>query len=55
MCLHGEPTRGYIYRRFVPALSGPYRVIVPDHVGFGKGETPSDSDYATGMVDEPIG
>ena len=43
--LHGEPTWGYIYRKFIPALSKKNRVIVPDHMGFGKSETPQDKEY----------
>jgi pimeloyl-ACP methyl ester carboxylesterase len=45
ICLHGEPTWGYLYRRFIPPLSKTNRVIVPDHMGFGKSETPGDRDY----------
>ena len=45
VCLHGEPTWGYLYRNFIPALSADYRVIVPDHMGFGKSETPQDRTY----------
>lgn len=45
ICLHGEPTWGYLYRKFIPALSQHYRVIVPDHMGFGKSETPQDRVY----------
>ena len=43
--LHGQPTWGYIYRRFVPPLAATHRVIVPDHMGFGKRETPADRVY----------
>jgi len=43
--LHGEPTWGYIYRKFIPALAEENRIIVPDHMGFGKSETPQDKDY----------
>ena len=43
--LHGEPTWGYIYRKFIPELSKAYRVIVPDMMGFGKSETPQDKEY----------
>ena len=43
--LHGQPTWGYIYRRFVPPLAATHRVIVPDHMGFGKSETPADRVY----------
>jgi haloalkane dehalogenase len=45
ICLHGEPTWGYLYRHFIPPLSKRYRVIVPDHMGFGKSETPVDKEY----------
>lgn len=43
--LHGEPTWGYLYRNFIPELSKTNRVIVPDHMGFGKSETPQDREY----------
>jgi cis-3-alkyl-4-acyloxetan-2-one decarboxylase len=46
VCLHGEPTWGYIYRRFIPPLSATHRIIVPDHMGFGKSETPQDREYS---------
>jgi haloalkane dehalogenase len=45
VCLHGEPTWGYLYRNLIPALSERYRVVVPDHMGFGKSETPQDRPY----------
>ena len=43
--LHGEPTWGYLYRKFIPELSKKYRVVVPDMMGFGKSETPQDKEY----------
>jgi pimeloyl-ACP methyl ester carboxylesterase len=46
ICLHGEPTWGYLYRRFIPPLSKANRVVVPDHMGFGKSETPRDREYS---------
>jgi cis-3-alkyl-4-acyloxetan-2-one decarboxylase len=45
ICLHGEPTWGYLYRRFIPPLSQSHRVIVPDHMGSGKSGTPRDRPY----------
>jgi pimeloyl-ACP methyl ester carboxylesterase len=45
VCLHGEPTWGYIYRSFIPTLSKHHRVVVPDHMGFGKSETPAGREY----------
>jgi haloalkane dehalogenase len=44
--VHGEPTWGYLYRNFIPRLAMRGRVIVPDHMGFGKSETPQDRDYS---------
>jgi haloalkane dehalogenase len=46
VCLHGEPMWGYLYRHFVPALVTHGRVVVPDHMGFGKSETPQERDYS---------
>jgi haloalkane dehalogenase len=38
LCLHGEPTWGYLYRKMLPALSEEGRVVVPDFVGFGRSD-----------------
>lgn len=43
--LHGNPSWSFYYRRLVEALSGTYRVIVPDHVGCGRSEKPGDAQY----------
>ncbi|MAJ27537.1 MAG: alpha/beta hydrolase [Halieaceae bacterium] len=45
LCLHGEPTWGYLYRKMIGPLSEKFRVVVPDHMGFGKSETPQDRVY----------
>jgi pimeloyl-ACP methyl ester carboxylesterase len=45
LCLHGEPTWGYLFRHLIAALSQTHRVIVPDHMGFGKSETPPARSY----------
>lgn len=45
VCLHGEPTWGYLYRNMIPRLAERHRVLVPDHMGFGKSETPHDREY----------
>lgn len=43
--VHGNPTWGYLYRNFVPPLvEAGHRVIVPDHLGFGRSEKPDDAD-----------
>lgn len=36
---------GYLYRQVIPRLAEQHRVIVPDHMGFGKSETPQDREY----------
>ncbi len=46
VCMHGEPTWGYLYRNFIPRLTTYGRVVVPDHMGFGKSETPQDREYS---------
>ena len=46
VCLHGQPTWGYLYRNLIPRLSRLGRVIAPDHMGFGKSETPQDREYS---------
>ena len=43
LCLHGEPTWGYIYRHFIRELSKDFRVVVPDLMGFGKSEISNSS------------
>jgi haloalkane dehalogenase len=45
LCLHGEPTWGYLFRSLIAALRGAYRVVAPDHMGFGKSSTPQDRSY----------
>jgi haloalkane dehalogenase len=47
LCLHGNPTWGFLYRDFVRALAGEHRVLVPDHVGFGRSDKPADLGYYT--------
>lgn len=38
--LHGNPTWGYLYRRFIPPLAARHRAIVPDYIGFGRSQKP---------------
>jgi haloalkane dehalogenase len=42
LLLHGNPTWSYLYREFIRRLSPRYRVIAPDHVGFGRSDKPRD-------------
>jgi pimeloyl-ACP methyl ester carboxylesterase len=45
LCVHGQPTWGYLYRNIIPRLARHGRVVVPDQMGFGKSETPQDRGY----------
>ena len=47
LLLHGNPTWGYLYREFIRRLSPRYRVIAPDHVGFGRSDKPRDPRWYT--------
>ena len=39
--VHGNPTWGYLYRRFIEAVTAAgYRAIVMDHLGFGRSDKP---------------
>ena len=42
VCLHGNPTWGFLFRNVIAALRDEYRVIVPDHVGCGLSDQPAD-------------
>lgn len=55
LCLHGQPTWSYLYRRMIPVLlshttlaSTPCRRIVcPDLIGFGRSDKPTDESWYT--------
>lgn len=50
LCLHGEPTWSYLYRKMIPLLSGQHRVVAPDMVGFGKSDKYTElEDYSFSM------
>ncbi|XVV07489.1 alpha/beta fold hydrolase [Actinosynnema sp. CA-248983] len=43
--LHGFPTSSHMFRNLIPALADRYRVIAPDHIGFGQSSAPSVNDF----------
>ena len=47
LCLHGQPTWSYLYRKMIPTfLDSGARVIAPDWLGFGRSDKPVyDKDY----------
>jgi pimeloyl-ACP methyl ester carboxylesterase len=43
LCLHGEPTWSYLYRKMIPPfLDAGWRVVAPDFIGFGRSDKPED-------------
>lgn len=48
LCLHGEPSWSFLYRRMIPVfLETGARVIAPDLLGFGRSDKPAEqSDYS---------
>ena len=43
LCLHGNPTWGYLYRHMLPVFTAAgLRVVVPDLIGFGRSDKPVD-------------
>ena len=48
LCLHGEPTWSYLYRRMIPVfVQAGHRVVAPDLFGFGRSDKPeADSIYS---------
>lgn len=48
LCLHGEPTWGYLYRKMIPVFTGAgHRVIAPDYFGFGRSDKPVEEGVYT--------
>jgi pimeloyl-ACP methyl ester carboxylesterase len=43
--LHGFPTSSHMFRGLIPALADRYRVIAPDHIGFGQSAMPSLEEF----------
>ncbi|MEM9669415.1 MAG: haloalkane dehalogenase [Pseudomonadota bacterium] len=48
LCLHGQPSWSYLYRKMIPVFTGSGgRVIAPDWLGFGKSDKPVDDEAYT--------
>ena len=48
LCLHGQPTWSYLYRRMIPAFAAAgARVVAPDLYGFGRSDKPRDEAWYT--------
>jgi pimeloyl-ACP methyl ester carboxylesterase len=45
LCLHGEPTWSYLYRKMIPVFTAAgHRVVAPDYFGFGRSDKPVQDD-----------
>ena len=48
LCLHGEPTWSYLYRKMLPVFKDAgHRVVIPDMFGFGRSDKPVDENIYT--------
>ena len=46
LLVHGEPTWAYLYKDWIQTLvAAGYRVVVPDHLGFGRSDKPTDDNW----------
>ncbi len=55
LCLHGEPSWSYLYRKMIPTLSQVGAVIAPDLIGFGRSDKlPNNLDYSVALHAEQL-
>lgn len=48
LCIHGEPSWAYLFRKMLPVFTGNgYRVVAPDLFGFGRSDKPVDDEVYT--------
>ncbi|MBD8583572.1 alpha/beta hydrolase [Frigoribacterium sp. CFBP 13729] len=45
LLLHGYPSSSHMFRHLIPALAERYRVVAPDHLGFGRSSAPSTDEF----------
>ena len=56
LCLHGNPSWGYLYRHMIPVFTAAgLRVVAPDLIGFGRSDKPVEEsahsfDFHRGML-----
>jgi pimeloyl-ACP methyl ester carboxylesterase len=47
LCLHGQPTWSYLYRKMIPVFTAAgLRVVAPDLIGFGRSDKPAQEWYS---------
>ena len=48
LCLHGQPSWAYLYRKMIPVfVQAGLRVVAPDWFGFGRSDKPDDDAWYT--------
>lgn len=48
LCLHGQPSWSYLYRKMIPVFTGAGgRVVAPDWLGFGRSDKPVEDEIYT--------
>jgi haloalkane dehalogenase len=48
LCLHGQPTWSYLYRKMIPVfVKAGHRVVAPDFIGFGRSDKPTEESIYT--------
>ncbi len=47
LCLHGQPSWSYLYRKMIPLLTPHGRVVAPDLFGFGRSDKPVEQEVYT--------
>ena len=48
LCLHGEPTWSYLYRKMIPVFTAAgHRAVAPDLFGFGRSDKPAEDEVYT--------
>lgn len=50
LCIHGEPSWCFLYRKMIKVLAPHHRVVAPDLIGFGRSDKPDSKDDYTFTV-----
>ena len=51
LCIHGNPTWSFYYRGVIDRFRSSFRVVAVDHVGCGRSDKPSRSEFAYRLSD----
>ena len=51
LCVHGNPTWSFYYRRVIQRFRESHRVIAVDNIGCGRSEKPSQSEFTYRLSD----